>query len=240
MKPKHQVILLLFSGVLLFLACVDPKMRSKVEQRSQQTETTLEALQEELRQEEENIERLKLEIETAEAEYRQKQEEQAFVVLLPEEGQKNTPHLPSGSTSKSLQQIWMQDSLPTEKETLPLRHLVKVQESKDESVKNWLSQFESEESFYTPEYFIRFVQFSGNATGTENTIDLFILIQPSQLDGEVRAFSIRGLFNPEIKAWKKLQDYTYIPIEHGIGQIKTDTLWINPKNFSLGRPALVQ
>lgn len=241
MIPRHQVILLLCGGLLLFLACVDPKTRSKVEKRSQQTEATLETLQEELRQEEAKIQRLKAEIETAEAEFRKEQEEQSFVVLLPDEKSENRPELSRSSTKGMLQRIWMQDSIATEQGPRSVKHLIQVKEAQEEYVKNWLSQFVSENSFYTPDYFIRLVQFSGNSSATlpmveENSIDLYILIQSSQLDGKIRSYTIRGLLNPQTHNWGQLKNYTFIPLSHGLKQVKTDTLWISQKEFSFGRP----
>ena len=242
MKPRLQGFFLLCSGSLLILACVDPQTRSKVEQRSQQTEATLETLQEELRQEEEKIQRLKAEIETAEAEFLKEQKEQSYVVLLPDEKTNYSPKLSPSLTKGILQKIWMQDSLGTEQGQRSVKHLVEVVEAKENHVKNWLSQFVSEESFYTPDYFIRLVQFSGSSAATipleeENSIDLYLLIQPNQLDGQVRSYTIRGLLNPHIQAWGQRKDFTFIPLRHGLKQVKTDTLWIGQKEFSFGRPA---
>lgn len=225
--------------LLLVSSCVDPKTRSKVERQSEQTESTLRALQKELKQEEENIERLKKEIEVAEEEYRKSHQEDSYVVMLPDGKQTDLPKLPSAANKNSLQKMWIQDSIPSAGRVLPLNHLVEIEKQDGESLKNWMSLFVAENSMYTPEYFIRLMQFSAEAistadVGEEQAVDLYLLIQPHQIDRPSRSYRIRGLFNPESKLWGQDNDKSYIIIKHGLKVRRMDTLWIEKNNLKWG------
>jgi hypothetical protein len=237
---SQRVHLCALGAFLLFSsACVDPKTRSKVERQSEQTASTLRALQEELKQEEENIERLKKEIELAEEEYRKSHQEDAYVVMLPDGKQTDLPKLPSATNRNSLQKIWFQDSIVSSDQVLPLNHLVEIEKQNGESLKNWMSLFVTENSMYTTDYFIRFMQFSAQAISTaesseEPPVDLYLLIQPHQIDRPSRAFRIRGLFNPESKLWGQDQEYTYLLLRHGLKVRRTDTLWIKGNTLKFG------
>lgn len=228
-------------GILLLLgsSCVDPKTRSKVERQSEQTESTLRALQEELKQEEENIERLKKEIEVAEQEYRKSHQEDSYVVMLPDGKQSELPKLPSAANRNSLQKIWIQDSIVSTDRILPLNHLVEIEKQSGESLKNWMSLFVAENSMYTSDYFIRLMQFSAEAistadVGAEQPVDLYLLIQPHQIDRPTRSYRIRGLFNPESKLWGEEKENTYIILKHGLKVHRTDTLWIQKNSLRFG------
>lgn len=225
--------------VLLSSACVDPKTRSKVERQSEQTESTLRALQDELKQEEENIERLKKEIEVAEEDYRKSHQEDAYVVMLPDGKQTDLPKLPSAESRNSLQKIWILDSIESTNQVLPLNHLVEIEKQNGESLKNWMSLFVAENSMYTPDYFIRLMQFSAEAISSveaeeEQAVDLYLLVQPHQIDRASRSYRVRGLFNPESKLWGQKEENTYLLLKHGLKVRRTDTLWIQNNSLRFG------
>ena len=239
---SRRVLLFTLGVFIFFLACVDPKTRSQVERQREETRSTLETLQKELEEEEENIERLKKEIELAESEYHKSQEEETFVVILPEGEQKSSPALPESKQANTLQKIWVEDSIATDQGPLGLRHLLLVQQQPSESLVGWMSQFVSENSLYTSDYFIRFMQFSGRPSANKVTevdpVDLYILVQPNRLESSAKTYLIRGLYSPQTKRGDTSEKGTYLLLNHGLLNRKTDSLWIDEDALRLtdGRP----